>query len=240
MDAATLAYLSAYTPPLSVLALVALTATIVLVKLDADRILSLLDSRAALLLLAALLFCLVLVTHLFQKADWTADLLKVLAGVLVGAASSMGKKETTAIPSATHAQSITGDGNVQAGRDVIGEMRGDIKTLRDSIVNQSQTINQIAQAATASPRLARTFHERFETSDARFVASLQQRQREPDYDFWTDWVEPSLRHPEIGSAFRGAIDRIHLIGWRVEKLGFDSVANGIHVNIEATKALGDA
>jgi len=92
MDAGLIALITAFAPALAVLFLVTLAAGVVLLKLDADKILALLNSSASLLLLAAFLFCIVLVTHLFQKADWTADLLKVLAGVLVGRCRRTDKK----------------------------------------------------------------------------------------------------------------------------------------------------
>ena len=242
MDPATIAFASAFTPPLSILLFLCVVVSIILLKLDGKSILGLLDSKAALLLLATVLFALVLVTHLFQKADWTADLLKVLAGVLVGAASGLGKKEGSTETTSKPLQNIEGDGNIQAGRDIIGEMKGDIASLRDSIVNQNQTITQIAENthADSEPRIRTRFSIQLTPEDTSFVDELKQRQRsQPDFDTWRDWIEPCLRQKDVARSLRRELDRIQRDGWRPEGIDYDNHNNGLYIQIQASKLISD-
>jgi hypothetical protein len=242
MDPATVAFATAFTPPLSILVFLCIVVAIVLLKLDGKSILGLLDSKAALLLLATVLFALVLVTHLFQRVDWTADLLKVLAGVLVGAASGLGKKEGAADAGSKPQQAIDGSGNVQAGRDVIGEMKGDIASLRDSIVNQTQTIHQIAEHthSESEPRIRTRFHVQLTPSDTAFVDELKERQRgKADFDAWRDWIQPCLSQRDVVRGLEKELERIQHDGWRPERIDYDNHNSGLFIQIEASKLLSD-
>jgi hypothetical protein len=229
MDPATVAFATAFTPPLSILVFLCIVVAIVLLKLDGKSILGLLDSKAALLLLATVLFALVLVTHLFQRVDWTA-------------ASGLGKKEGAADAGSKPQQAIDGSGNVQAGRDVIGEMKGDIASLRDSIVNQTQTIHQIAEHthSESEPRIRTRFHVQLTPSDTAFVDELKERQRgKADFDAWRDWIQPCLSQRDVVRGLEKELERIQHDGWRPERIDYDNHNSGLFIQIEASKLLSD-
>ena|SRR3712207_4074306 len=95
------------------------------------------DGKNILPFSAVALFCTILVFHLFQKQEWTADILKVIIGVLVGAGAAYSKGDDK---NSGQSQTAIGNAIQQAMGDIIGEMKGDIGQLKDSIVHQNQTI----------------------------------------------------------------------------------------------------
>jgi hypothetical protein len=58
-------------------------------RLDASRISRLLEGRGFLLIVTLIISGLLMVANLFQQEAWTADVLKVLVGVVVGLGASV-------------------------------------------------------------------------------------------------------------------------------------------------------
>lgn len=125
-------------------------------KLTNEQLVKVFSGKNFLLLAAIVLFCIISIVHLFHPETWTADVLKVITGVLVGAsaafAAESGKK--AAKPGEGSGVDITssqfGDGAKVAGRDIneiienmqgtIENMRGEVSQIRDSVINQYSNI----------------------------------------------------------------------------------------------------
>ena len=78
------------------------------------------------------LFIIVLIVHLFREQPWTADILKILIGILVGGSSANIVSRNTS-------------GNV-AGRDInknIQNIKEGISDIRDSVIHQNNQIKQL-------------------------------------------------------------------------------------------------
>jgi hypothetical protein len=127
--------------PAALLLVVGLAVVILLaLRLDRGAVASLLTGGHSATLGAILLFWLVCVVHLFDSESWTADLLKVIVGALVGAgAAKSGKQDLTNLT-----QSAVGENIRQAGRDLVEQMHGDIKGLTNSVVNLQSKVSSLS------------------------------------------------------------------------------------------------
>lgn len=113
-------------------------------KFNSEQLLTMFTEKTFLLLAAITLFVVLSVVHLFQAQTWTADVLKVIVGVLVGASaaftSSVNKEKKKASESSVDiCPSSFGNNTKIAGRDineVIEEMYNEVSEIRDSVVNQ--------------------------------------------------------------------------------------------------------
>lgn len=89
------------------------------------------------------LFIIVLIVHLFREQPWTADILKILIGILVGGSSA------NIVSKNTGGNSIDISGNANgdiAGRDInknIQNIEKGILGIRDSIIHQNNRIEQL-------------------------------------------------------------------------------------------------
>jgi hypothetical protein len=152
-------------------ALAILTALLVLClalffKLNGEQLLGAFSGRALALSIAAGLFGLVLVAHLFAPQEWTADVLKVLVGVLVGggaahAAESRESGAVTSQDSAVHAAGARfGDNAKLAGRDInetIERLQSEVTNIKDAVVNQYPTLVRAIDALTESDEKAEDY-----------------------------------------------------------------------------------
>lgn len=136
-----------YIPAISLLVAFVIIVVVVLVKLKSEQLLKIFSGKNFLLISTIVLFCVMAVVHLFNPQDWTADVLKVIVGVLVGASaaftSSDKKSEGTNVGEGA---TQIGSNNKMAGRDInetienmqgnIENMRSEISQIKDSVVNQ--------------------------------------------------------------------------------------------------------
>lgn len=89
------------------------------------------------------LFIIVLIVHLFREQPWTADILKILIGILVGGSS------VNIVSRNTSGNSIDISGNANgdvAGRDInknIQNIKEGISDIRDSVIHQNNQIKQL-------------------------------------------------------------------------------------------------
>jgi hypothetical protein len=89
------------------------------------------------------LFIIVLIVHLFREQPWTADILKILIGILVGGSSA------NIVSRNTSGNSIDISGNANgdvAGRDInknIQNIKEGISDIRDSVIHQNNQIKQL-------------------------------------------------------------------------------------------------
>ena len=212
-------------------------------KFTGEDLTKIFDGKNFLLFSAVFLFCILLIVHLFKAQDWTADLLKVIAGVLVGAGAAYAKgenKETkqTEIPTGNTLTAM-GQNIQQAMGDLIGEMKGDIGQLKDSVVNQNQTIQQIlsdfeGQNGERPPVIRRTESLRIESEDTAFIEELKEIQRAGGN--WTQqWMDKCLDNSEFQEKISEKIEELRAEGWEISELGFDNHGNGLHINFMVEK-----
>ncbi len=89
------------------------------------------------------LFIIVLIVHLFREQPWTADILKILIGILVGGSSA------NIVSRNTSGNSIDISGNANgdvAGRDInknIQNIKEGISDIRNSVIHQNNQIKQL-------------------------------------------------------------------------------------------------
>jgi hypothetical protein len=129
-----------YIPGISVLIALLLLVTVFMWRLDAPRIAKLLEGRGFMLLSVLLISGLLLVANLFRPEAWTADVLKVLLGVVVGLATTFSAKQTSKDAGGQSVSGSTfGDGAKIAGHDInetIEKLEAQVSEIRDSVINQ--------------------------------------------------------------------------------------------------------
>ena len=145
-------------PALALLSAFIIIFVMTLRKFTGEQLAEIFTTTNFLLLAAMILFCILVVVHLFQAQTWTADVLKVIVGVLVGAGASYandkGKKELDddQRSGVDVGNSTFGDNVKLAGRDInetIQNIRNDIQNLKDEVTTQSTIIDHaLANLAT--------------------------------------------------------------------------------------------
>ncbi|MFZ5953630.1 MAG: hypothetical protein ACOYT8_00855 [Candidatus Dependentiae bacterium] len=135
-------------PPLSFLLVFLIIFLVFIRKIESNQLAELLSSKNILIFSSLFLFIVVLVFHLFSRENWTADLLKVIVGILIGLSStiSTNKKETENESSANVNGSNFGDNTKIAGRDIneiIEEMYNEVGEIKDSVINQYSNTSKI-------------------------------------------------------------------------------------------------
>ncbi|MFP3764610.1 hypothetical protein [Prevotella intermedia] len=133
-----LAKLIDYIPAISVLG-----AMIFILQTKCDKIFDKGNKTSnILILIGAFLFITIIIVHLFREQPWTADILKILIGILVGAGS------VSIVNRNVGGNSIDISGNTNgdiAGRDInknIQNIEKGISDIRDSVVHQNNQIKQ--------------------------------------------------------------------------------------------------
>jgi hypothetical protein len=184
-------------PAVSVLVVLAGLSAALIAKLTGDQLLSAIGGKTSAVFVGAGLFGLVLVTHLFSPQAWTADVLKVLAGALLGAAEP--KVDTAVSAGSTGVEAAGarfGDHAKVAGRDInetIENLRSDVANIKDAVINQY-------------PALARAVEE---------VAGLDQRQ---DFLINTLFERGTDR---LADAFDTVVRRWTSEGWQFRSMSSD-------------------
>jgi hypothetical protein len=134
-----------YVPAISLLGSLLLIAVVILWKFDADGLVRVFENANSVIVFASFLFVIVGVIHLFRAQDWTPDLLKIIAGVLIGASSAVERsKAATRKGGVDVAQGTFGDHARLAGRDInemIESMHGDVAQIKDSVINQFSKVS---------------------------------------------------------------------------------------------------
>jgi hypothetical protein len=239
-----------YVPAISLLVAFLLVTLVILAKVKSDQLPTLLETKNVLLLFAAGLFCILLVVHLFKEQTWTADLLKVVAGVLAGAVATL---SATTKDKSKDALSQTAVGNdiQQAGRDInnIKKMVGDLQNVTDSVVNQFQTIQQsiarVSDTLSAPVVKQEYFHIKVPVPDDRFFQNVQDLEaKKPSFvdgDATRDWLNRRtdlfLTVPGARDAIRGAVRNIEGAGWSVREVRFDISPKTVDVSFNCEKRL---
>lgn len=169
-----------YIPGLSILIALLIIVLVVFWKLDTKQLSKMLEGKGFLLISTLILFGFLLVLHLFQTQAWTADMLKVIIGVVVGlgASYSSEKKKADAGLGVDARSSQFGDYAKVAGRDInetIERMEAEIGEIRDSVFHQYSTIQQGLASLSNQPasRLDFLVNTVYERGMDRAVASVK-------------------------------------------------------------------
>jgi len=119
-----------------------------------------------LLLVIASLFFTILIVHLFKEQTWTADILKILVGTLIGAGSTkLSRKRSDSDSSIYNKGTIKGD---VAGRDInknIQNIESAISEIKDSVVHQNNKIEQIVGVNSDNDYVINTVYDRNQMCD---------------------------------------------------------------------------
>jgi len=140
-----------YIPAVSLLLAFVIIFIVLTRKFTGEQMVIVFTEKNFLLLSAVILFCVMTVVHLFQKQEWTADILKVIVGVLVGASAAYvsGKKPSSEDTGAIQIGSSQFGNHVKiAGRDIneiIEAMYNEVSEIRDSIINQYNKVTNILE-----------------------------------------------------------------------------------------------
>jgi len=132
-------------PALSVLVASVIVLYLVIAKLSSDQLAAFLSGSNLPLPVAALLFVAVVVLHLFVRESWTADVLKFIAGLLVGVGA--GWTASRIVGGVDVSDSVVQNSNI-VGRDYfdqrIDTMEADVAEVRNAVINQSANADQLA------------------------------------------------------------------------------------------------
>lgn len=198
----------------------------------------------ALIIVASFLFVLVLITHLFKEQTWTADTLKIIIGVLIGAGSSKlskTKKEDEKSTSLNLTGNDIKDSIInQALGDInqkIENFKSDVSKIEHAIVNQYPTIEQKLDSIylqSQKPLIQKTERLRLETEDELFLNKLRTIQESND-DWTWKWIEECLKYTEFQEQINQKIEKLENNGWKVISMGFDNTGRGIHINFEIVR-----
>lgn len=119
-------------------------------RLSPEQLADLLKNTNLVVWATAALFVTLLVFHTLTPQDWTADILKVVVGAMVGAgagAAAAAAKSPGATGGANVAGSQFGDDTKIAGRDineVIEQMVNEIGEVRESVINSYGAMTAVA------------------------------------------------------------------------------------------------
>jgi hypothetical protein len=192
----------------------------ILYRLPQDSLTKLFGKENIVVPAIVVLFISVLALHLFSSATetWTADLLKVVAGLLagVGAGATVGGIR----------QTIHGDRNVQAVYSRIERIEGDIRELRDSVI---ETLNQYQEATRGTVVKEESFHAGIPVPDNRFYDEFKKSENERpssvDAEATRRWFNHRfdlfLSIPSAKEEIMRNVQGIEGAGWHVEEIRFD-------------------
>ncbi len=198
------------------------------------------DQSALTIASVVFLFSIILIVYLLTSATWTAELLKVLAGILVGVTASR----------ITSARSVEqkieqGNNNIQAMGDVIEKMEGDIQKIEEALISHTNSENTIDKLVVAND----TKHLKLETDDQAIIYKLESLSRdEPkmfsdDYsrDKASNWcfryIDTCLQIPEFREKIRFAYKELVDDGWDIKDIRFDNRPKGIDVGFSVEKRI---
>jgi hypothetical protein len=231
-----------FVPALSLLGAFMVISLVLLSKVKTEQVPALLEAKNVLLLFASGLFCVLLVVHLFKEQAWTADLLKVVAGVLAGAVATLTAASKDKAKDSL-AQTAIGNDIQQAGRDInnVKKLVGDLKQVTDSVINQYQTVERsvakLSAEATAHVVKQEYFHIDIPVPDDRFYSDVKEiDSQKPSF---VD-AEATRRHlnrrfelfltvPGARDEIRRNIQNIQDAGWRVRELSMDIAPKMVNV-----------
>ena len=216
--------------PLALLFTFAVLFGVVLLRLDGSQLVEAFQ-KYTVIVSAVILFVVLTVVHLVDPQPWAGEVLKVIAGVLIGggAASAVTVGSQTAIGSQIR----------QAGRDLIEQMQGNIGEMRDSVVHQHAAIDEIRDAVASivergQRRAALRTREWFKVENdapefvSRFRAVLGAGVPQ-------QLIDTCLDDPVIGRQLSERLSDISQRGWEVVGINFDNSGNGLAVNVDLEK-----
>lgn len=212
-----------YIPAIAVLASFLILVLIIFRKFSSSDLIKIVEGKNTFLFVGLFLFVTLLVMHLFKEQTWTAGALQVVGGVLLGGAGAVSVSQTA-----------IGKYIKQAMGDIIERMEGDIKELKDSVINQYSSVENQSQ-----PLIERAESFKVEGVDPEFVHELE-KIRKSKNEWFPTFIDKCLENPEIRRKIEEKITTVSVNGWRVVELGgLDSFGNGLAIRIKLVKPLSD-
>lgn len=247
-------------PAISLLVTFIIIFSVLAWKLSASQLEKIFAGKNFLLLASLLLFMVLLVVHLFQNQPWTADILKVIVGVLVGAGAALFKEEEKDKKEKSTGQGSNVDVNASqfgdnakiAGRDIneviekmegdINNMKGNIDQISNAVINQYQTLGdslaELSSTINNSPLvIRRAFRLESRTEDKYLQTKLMDIQRQKN-DWFTSYIDEYLSSDEFRWQVSEKINELQEAGWAIRSVRpVDNLNNGLLVELEAERLL---
>jgi uncharacterized integral membrane protein len=184
--------LAEYIPAFSVLLVLLIIILAVLRKFDGVQLVEITGRANFVLAAGSFLFVVVGIIYLFKSPNWTPDLLKVLAGIIVGASATKGSSEQQRRREEAGvgiASSTFGSHAKVAGRDInemIESMYGEVSEIRDSVINQYGQISRVLESVSLveDQVVEYLFHTVFAT-DGEPLNEIAKAARELQGSGWT-------------------------------------------------------
>lgn len=137
-----------FIPAFSIMGFLLVIFVTIILKFDQERIGAAIKEVNSAIAFATLLFVVVGLIHLFSPQPWTPDILKVVVGVIVGAASVGGAKSLVDAAKSVEAAGATfGDNAKLAAGDIneisqkIENLKGDVSSIKNSVIKQYPKID---------------------------------------------------------------------------------------------------
>ena len=238
-------------PALSILFCFFIITLIILVKIKAEQIPELLGSKSFLIIFVSGLFIILLIVHMFKEQSWTADLLKVVAGVLTGAVAALNINSISSNKESVDQLAI-GNDIQQAGRDIhnIKKMIGDLKNVTDSVVNQyhniNQSINNISKSTSLPVVKQMYFHKQIPiynehiNKQAKLINSERPNISEAD-DKTRKWYNRKnnliLSMPNVNDLIIKEIKKIELDNWHCREIQFDIMPDVLNISFNCEQRI---
>jgi hypothetical protein len=136
-----------YIPALSLLGTLIILSLAVIVKLNNNQLVEFAKHSNALIAFSTVIFFAVGVIHLFSSQPWTPDLLKVVAGIIVGASAAA--KTGSANERSFNARDIGNQNEIALGdinkiKQDIAQLNGNISSIQEAIINQTSSLADLS------------------------------------------------------------------------------------------------
>ncbi len=229
-------------PAISML-LSAMIVTLVIVLKFGDKIFDNgLKNDNTLIIVVVFLFTFVLTTHLFKEQAWTADILKILIGALIGAGSVKltQSKEAEQVRMGMTGNDIRNSVVNQALGDIsqkIESFKSEMSNFENAVINQYPAIEkrlESIQQDQSKPHINMQFSMRLETGDETLLEHLEELRKSDDWQ--VAWLEAVLNYPEFRQVIKEKLKKIETEGWEFTSLKLiDNVNRGVIIGLDVRK-----
>jgi hypothetical protein len=177
-----------------------------------------------------ILFIFVLITHLFKEQSWTADTLKIIIGVLIGAGSAKltrTRNKDNQDRLSLSENEISGSVVNQALGDINQKIDGfktEMSNFENSTLNQFNTITEKLFNLNTSGEVKINHSEDFqlEITDDSLINELEEiiRLTKPNSDKVWEAVKKCLEHEKYKDQITVKIQQLKKDGWTIKSFNF--------------------
>ncbi|MGR3276111.1 hypothetical protein ACSYAD_13465 [Acaryochloris marina NIES-2412] len=206
----------------------------ILLRIPRERLEKLLSTPFSLVIGVLILFFLLLAFHLFQSEPWTADILKVIVGVIVGVSFSAGESGIS--------QSIKGDRNIQTINSRIERMQANIEEMRDTVVEQLHQYDNardpIVEQQSFTVAIPIDSPELYEGSE-RLKKELSDAHAKPEKmrALFDRRLALIYNVPGVSDRMRETTEHVLAAGWSVNELRYDVLPDHIQLAFICSKRM---